>query len=225
MHRKLWKRIVQFGFRLLYNELAWTYDAVSWSVSLGAWREWQKSALSFIEGQAILEVGHGPGHMLAALEVEGRQPVGLDLSVNMGKLARRRTSAPLIRGRVEELPFVEAAFDSVFSTFPTEEILSPRALAAVHTVLKRGGRFVVLPEAHLIGSSPLHILIESLFHITGQRKGSFGIDNTIASPELPQWRGIRDRFETAGFELSVEHLRLPHSAITLLIGTKPVACA
>ena len=31
-----WRRLLQFGFRLLYREMAFTYDWVSWIVSLGA---------------------------------------------------------------------------------------------------------------------------------------------------------------------------------------------
>ncbi|MCB9446672.1 MAG: class I SAM-dependent methyltransferase, partial [Ardenticatenaceae bacterium] len=50
----LWKKLIRFGFRLLYNELAWTYDAVSWLVSLGDWRSWQQAALPFVLGPDVL---------------------------------------------------------------------------------------------------------------------------------------------------------------------------
>ena len=32
---KTWWSLIRFGFRLLYNEMAFTYDTVSWVVSLG----------------------------------------------------------------------------------------------------------------------------------------------------------------------------------------------
>jgi hypothetical protein len=44
----LWWRLVRFGFRLLYNEFAFSYDLVSKVVSLGAWRCWQQSALKHL---------------------------------------------------------------------------------------------------------------------------------------------------------------------------------
>ena len=79
MLMKLWFTLVGFGFRLLYNEFAWTYDGVSWLVSLGDWRRWQVAALPFIVGRDVLEIGHGPGHMLLALQNAGFAVVGLDL--------------------------------------------------------------------------------------------------------------------------------------------------
>ena len=80
MIRKRWQQLVRFGFRLLYNEMAWTYDMVSWSVSLGEWRLWQQAALPFVSGETVLEIGHGPGHMLLALQNMGVAVTGLDLS-------------------------------------------------------------------------------------------------------------------------------------------------
>src|SRR5512144_2064080 len=108
--------LLRFGFRLLYNELAWTYDFVSWSVSMGQWRAWQRTALPYLYGGRVLEVGHGTGNMLLDLLSLGFTPVGLDLSRGMGRIARRKLRrvsgtrapaaplAPLVRGRVEALP-------------------------------------------------------------------------------------------------------------------------
>lgn len=80
---KSWRWLLQLGFRLLYNELAWTYDGVSWLVSLGRWQDWGKVALPFIRGPNILELAHGPGHMQLALKSEGFQAYGIDLSPYM----------------------------------------------------------------------------------------------------------------------------------------------
>ena len=67
----VWQKLVSFGFRLLYNELAWTYDLVSWVVSLGHWRKWQTAVLDYVQGPAVLEIAHGPGHMLPLLHERG----------------------------------------------------------------------------------------------------------------------------------------------------------
>src|SRR5690606_30869240 len=42
----LWWRLVRFGFHLLYNQFAWTYDAVAFLVSAGEWHAWQRAAIS-----------------------------------------------------------------------------------------------------------------------------------------------------------------------------------
>lgn len=216
----VWKRLVRFGFRLLYNEMAWGYDAVSWAVSLGQWRSWQRSALAFVTGPRVLELGHGPGHMLAELCETDHQVVGLDLSPSMGKLARKRAPAPLIRGMAQELPFPSGSFDTVLSTFPTEYITSPKTLGAVNRVLKSGGRFIIVPEAHLTGSGPAQRVIEWLFRITGQRQGPFAVNEAGQWPDHDKWRPFQELFNEAGFRTRVERSRLPGSLATILIARK-----
>lgn len=70
----------------------------------------------------VLDVGCGTGLWLKAQT--GYFPgdhvrwVGLDLSVAMlGRAADKRTPARLVRGRAEHLPFVDASFDYVFSSY------------------------------------------------------------------------------------------------------------
>ena len=77
---RIWWGLVELGFRLLYNELAWTYDLVSWVVSLGAWRAWQRSALRFLAvppGSPVLELAHGTGNFQIDLRTAGLDPTGL----------------------------------------------------------------------------------------------------------------------------------------------------
>jgi hypothetical protein len=69
----LWWRLVRFGFRLLYNEMAFTYDAVSAVVSLGEWRSWQRAALNFLPPLSAPRAGAGARHgQLAARSAHGR---------------------------------------------------------------------------------------------------------------------------------------------------------
>ncbi|HDQ72603.1 MAG TPA: methyltransferase domain-containing protein [Chloroflexi bacterium] len=184
MTRRMWRRLLRFLFRLLYNEFAWAYDGVAWAVSLGQWRTWGCQALPHLRGARILELAHGPGHTLAAMVQQGLAPVGLDLSPHMGRLARRRLletgiasvpegelAAPLLRGRAQALPFRGACFDSVLATFPTEFIVDPATLRETARVLRPGGRLFVVVEARLKGHDLLSRLIEGLYVITGQRQG------------------------------------------------------
>src|SRR5262245_42103543 len=76
----VWMRgFLRWSYGLLYNQLAWTYDLVSWIVSAGQWRAWQRSALPFLPGRPVLEVAHGTGNLLLDLLSLGLEPVGLDL--------------------------------------------------------------------------------------------------------------------------------------------------
>jgi len=68
--------LVVSAFHLLYHEAAWAYDAVAAAVSLGQWRAWGAAALPFLPGPRVLELGHGPGHMLIALTAAGYDAAG-----------------------------------------------------------------------------------------------------------------------------------------------------
>jgi ubiquinone/menaquinone biosynthesis C-methylase UbiE len=170
---RLWWAFVRFFFRLLYNEFAWTYDFVAWVVSLGMWRAWGRTAIPHLQGKRVLELAHGPGHLLATMADQGLAPVGLDLSPYMGRLARQRLAkdglaVPLVRSRVQALPFRDGCFDSAVATFPTEFILHPATLRATARVLGTDGRLVVVAMARLSGRSMLARFIRWLYRITGQ---------------------------------------------------------
>jgi ubiquinone/menaquinone biosynthesis C-methylase UbiE len=218
----LWQKLVRFGFRLLYNEMAWTYDSVSWLVSMGDWRNWQQAAMPFVQGPNVLEIGHGPGHMLLALRQAGFRVVGLDLSPYMGRQAQKRLTheVPLIQGDVMALPLKTAVIETVLATFPTDYIVDPVTLLSVSRVLKENGRFVIVPEGHLTGRGPLNRFIEWLYTITGQRDGLFAVDETDNWPDHPVWQLVVERFTIAGFRLEMKQIHLRLSAVTILIAHK-----
>lgn len=218
-----WYRLVRIGFRLLYNELAWTYDSVSWLVSLGQWREWQQVALPFLKGHRILELAHGPGHMLVALRLAGYEVVGADLSPAMVRLAKNRLESlglqvPLVRAAAQDLPFAGSCFDSVLATFPAEFVAEPRSIASLYTVLRPGGRLVIVPEARLTGRDPLTAIVEWLYTITGQRQCFSG-----SKEPSTLWLGVAERFAQAGFSLSIEQVDLGRSVVTLILADKQAA--
>lgn len=223
--QKVWIKLVRFGFRLLYQEMAWTYDWVSWLVSLGEWRRWQATVLPYVQGQTILEIGHGPGQLLSSLQAVNFRMVGVDLSAQMGRMAQRRLKkfklpANLVRAKAQALPFKPAYFDTVLSTFPTDYIVDPDTLTAVYRILKVNGRFIVVPEGHLTGRGWLHRFIDWLFRITGQRDGAFSVDKAQNWPHPGVWEPFRQRFAAAGFNLQIEQIKLHRSVATVFIAEK-----
>ncbi len=176
---QLWWKLVRFGFRLLYNELAFTYDWVSWFVSLGSWRCWQRSALKYLappDAGRVLELAHGTGNLQLDLRGAGYKSIGLDLSPMMGRIAFRKLlrhseKSHLVRAQAQQLPFADSSFSAVISTFPTDFILAPETLREVHRVLVADGQFLIVPNGSLTGGDALAGLIEWLYKITGQREG------------------------------------------------------
>jgi len=173
MLRAVWRRFLRLFFRLLYNELAWTYDAVAWIVSLGQWRNWGQTTLSHLRGERVLELGHGPGHLLVALNERGFAPVGVDLSSTMGRQAKAElieagANVPLVRARAQALPFRAASFDSIVATFPTDYIVDRRTLSQVTRLLRPMGRLVVAASARFEGRGLRATFLSWLYEITGQ---------------------------------------------------------
>lgn len=220
---KIWFDLIRFGFRLLYNEMAWSYDLVSWAVSLGEWRQWQRASLPFVVGKRVLELGHGPGHMLLALQNLGYEVVGIDLSAAMGRQAQKRTqrTVPLVQATAVQLPFATAVFDTVLSTFPTNYIVQPETLTAVSRLLRPDGRLIIVPEGHLRGQNYVHRFIRWLFMVTGQGDAKqFAQEQNQAEANLLFWQPLQDQFTAVGLQLTVEWVQLPRSYVTVLVATQ-----
>jgi ubiquinone/menaquinone biosynthesis C-methylase UbiE len=211
----LWTRLLRLGFRLLYREMAWTYDLVAWVVSLGRWRAWTQLSLDHVQGPRILELGHGPGHVLVSLHERGHVPVGLDISPQMSRLAHqrlRRAGHPLrlVRAQAQALPFANEAFSDVVATFPTAYIVAPSTQQEIARVLQPNGNLVIVMGARLLGRDPLTRVIEWLYRITGQRE-SEDVDDWIAA------------FHQAGVSPSPLRVEMRGSQVFLLVGQKDPA--
>jgi ubiquinone/menaquinone biosynthesis C-methylase UbiE len=157
------------------------------------------------------------------LKSAGFHITGFDLSPYMSRMAQRRLrkaglDVPLVRGRAENLPFGAAVFDSILATFPAQFIILPETLAALHRVLRPGGRLVIVPEARLTGGGPLTRFIEFLFAITGQRQAGTGDHAPSAL-----WQRAGERFESAGFTVVIEQVKQEKSIVTVVIARKASA--
>jgi len=207
---------LRLGFGLLYHQLAWTYDLVSWTVSMGQWRAWQRTALPYLRGKLVLEIAHGTGNMLLDLVSLGFESAGIDLSPAMSRLAARKLRqrlgprewpVPQARASVFALPFATGSFQSLLSTFPTEFMVQPAAIAEFHRVLRRGGVFVCVPAAQITGPGLPDRWAAWLFRVTGQSAEGW-------------FAPVVDRYTAAGFAARVERVQLPRSTVTLIVAEK-----
>ncbi len=217
---KGWHSLVHLGFRLLYHEFAWTYDSVSWLVSIGHWQEWGKETLPFIKGNKVLELAHGPGHLQLALSSAGFQAYGIDQSPQMSRLARRRIIKEkiflnIVRGEAQNLPYCKLSFDTVVATFPTEFIVDSKTLKCIWRVLAPGGSLIVVVQGRLLGRGPIYRIIEWLFEVTGQRQAP-GQDPR----ETEMWMEVDKRFEEAGFSMEVKTIRTEDSEVIIVAAEK-----
>lgn len=140
----------------LYHELAGFYDLVSWMVSLGHWNRWRNTVLDYIAGPRVLEIGFGTGELQRALAGRGYNVYGLDVSPAMHRVAQKKlhrhgVQTFRVRGSALQIPFADATFDTILTTFPANYILDIETWQEVSRVLKHpgkgdaaAGRFVVV---------------------------------------------------------------------------------
>jgi ubiquinone/menaquinone biosynthesis C-methylase UbiE len=103
-------------------------------------------------GERVLDVGSGPGFLVASLAEAvgaGGAVRGLDRSAPMNAVARdligTRPWAGIDDGDASELPYPTGTFDAAVSTQVYEYVADvPRALSELRRVLRPGGRALVL---------------------------------------------------------------------------------
>src|SRR5438105_1151632 len=170
-------------FETLYKN-RYLYRFASTVPFAGQWRVWQRLVLTRITGHDVLELGCGLGDLLGDMIEAGYACRAIEQSPQMAEAARdtlRRRKlgekAWVIQASAQHLPFADASFDTVVSTFPSEYIYDPQTIAEVERVLRPGGRLIVVEGANLLPTGflqPLLVLMQMLVYgpsaVFGPRK-------------------------------------------------------
>ena len=124
-----------------------------YSVSDEGWFEWMARRLSLGEGDAVLDVGCGPGwfwHAAAPLLPDRLNLTLADQSAGMVREARERCGSlkqwrvTAVEADAVALPFADRSFDAVVAMHMLYHVPDQtRAIAEMHRVLKPGGRLAV----------------------------------------------------------------------------------
>jgi len=109
-------------------------------------------ALALLPGEAVLDVGCGPGYLtrdMAQMVGASGQVHGIDISAPMLEIARKRCAdnhwAQLHEADAQHIPLAEASMDASVSV--QVYLFTPdlkAALAELYRVLRRGGRSVIV---------------------------------------------------------------------------------
>jgi len=200
------KTFLRFFFHHLYHSLAWGYDLVAWTVSLGRWRDWCAAVIPHLPGGRILEVGSGPGHLAAKIASHGRCITGLDESWQMNCLAKRRyPTSKLLRSRAECTPFAAGSYEVLLATFPAPYLFTAPAAAEFDRILAPGGQMVALLAARPNQRTLAGWLIRVLFQITGETP-SANLEET----------GILNAYCALGFSVALEWITHPTADLLLM---------
>ncbi|HEY6541147.1 MAG TPA: class I SAM-dependent methyltransferase [Ktedonobacteraceae bacterium] len=170
-------------FETLYKN-KYLYRFASTVPFAGQWRVWQRLVLPRLRGHDVLELGCGLGDLLADMLAAGYHCQAVEHSPQMVAAARETlrhrkvgTNTTVIQGSAQGLPFSDASFDTVVSTFPSEYIYESDTIAEVFRVLRPGGRLIVIEGANLLPIGflqPLLVLIQMFVYgpsaVFGPRK-------------------------------------------------------
>ena len=162
MHRTV---VQQHFWQPVYNRFACAYDAVDWFTGNTTHRL-RRRILPFLPaaGSRLLEIGIGSGKL--HVELAPRYDMaGIDLAPGMVKLTRRRLSQQRLSSRLAvadayAIPWSDAAFDAVFSTFAFSAIPdAAHALDEMIRVTRPGGKVIVVDAGRAEdGNAMAHLL-------------------------------------------------------------------
>ena len=224
--------VLRFLFGLLYRNrtLYWLASTIPFA---GQWRVWQRLVIPRLVGADVLEVGCGTGTLLADMVEEGYRCSAIDqspamLAATRDELRHRRLpleETPVVQASAQRLPFADAAFDSVVSTFPTDYIYDPATLREIRRVLRPHGRLIIVLGATLLPTrlavAPL-VWFQSLVYGRSTRWAS---DSNVATdragaPQQKTSDPLASALAQAGLVPQADHVRGPFWEAYILIGDK-----
>lgn len=177
---------------LLYSRAARDYDLTAGGIGFEKQAAWLKSAVS---GNRVLDLCCGTGRYFD--QVNCPQIVGIDLSVEMLSIAKRRATyrTHLVLGSVSDLPFRPRIFNSIFSigSLGVHVPITTKLLGSLRTLLEDNGTLVFTSNS--MRAHWKQTLIRTLHDI-------FGIKPTRWYPFQPFSEskiGLRLKLSRAGF--------------------------
>lgn len=180
-----------------YDEYGPEWYDTYWAEKLDPWRAYHAWAMSRIDERwSVLDVGCGPGHLLAALANRRQKGivVGIDFSGEAVKHCTREGLAACL-GTAEHLPFGDKSFDVVTCLETLEHTEDPKAvLAECRRVARRSVIISVPPEMDI----PQH------------SHGKLTVEAWRALLDLPDPTHVPDDFPNVCWEIMVE----PHKFTT-----------
>ncbi len=142
----------------VFHSVAESYDVMNDLMSLGIHRIWKRIVVEFVrprEGHKILDLAGGTGDL--SLQIAPRvgdrgQVILSDINASMLTLGRDRmidhgllNNIDCVQVNAESLPFPNNYFDCITIAFGLRNVTDKaKALAAMYSVLKPGGKLLVL---------------------------------------------------------------------------------
>lgn len=225
--------------RAMFGRIAQRYDLMNRLVSLGrdrAWRRYAVTAAALRPDSRVLDMATGTGDLAfeALRQHPGLQVVGVDLTPEMIRVARRKAAAAgndlaLVVGDAMRLPFADATFDGVLTGFALRNVVDiPTAFVEMARVTGRGGRVSCL-EIAKPRSASFRRLFSFYFYrivpligalVAGQRMAYTYLPHSLTA--FPSPEEIAEVMKTTGWD-DVTYRRLTLGTSAVHSGTRQPA--
>jgi 2-polyprenyl-3-methyl-5-hydroxy-6-metoxy-1,4-benzoquinol methylase len=193
-------------------------------------------ALSPLEGRRVLDVGTGTGRAALALACRGAHVVGVDASIEMLRVARRRAAAAGAQVTFEDadaqaLAFADRGFDAVVCLRVLMHV--PDWRKALSELCRVSSGLVVFDYPALWSAAALHAAARSAAHLVNPRVEAYrvfthraiaaalaasGYRVTSAHPLFTLPIALHKRVNHASWTTSVEGV-LSRAGITRIVGS------
>ncbi len=159
-HEKSRHKIAQ-----MFDQIADRYDQTNRFLSLGQDRKWRKKLIKYLpklDSFFIVDLACGTGDQILALQNVNATFFGLDISMEMLKIARKKfkdnQKVKLMLGSALEVPLDDVCSDVVTMSFGIRNVNDPSlCIREISRILKPAGRALILEF-----SKPTNPLIRSL---------------------------------------------------------------
>jgi demethylmenaquinone methyltransferase/2-methoxy-6-polyprenyl-1,4-benzoquinol methylase len=210
----------------MFDRIAPRYDLVNQILTFGldaAWRRRAVALLGLPRGSRVGDLACGTGAFCVALERAGYAAIGFDIA--QGMLDRARTTAPLVRADILELPLANGSLDGVTCGWALRNVTDiDRCFAEMSRVLRPGGRAAILeiaapPNPLLRAAHGLYFnhVVPMVGGVLSDRAAYHYLPNSAAY--LPPGDELSRRLAAAGFR-RVHRRLLGFGATQLLTGTR-----
>lgn len=155
----------------MFDNIAFTYDKLNHTLSLGIDRLWRNKAIDTLKPfapQDILDVATGTGDfaILAALRLQPMRIIGADISEEMMKIAQQKVNQKVLERVISfqredcmKLSFKDHSFDAVTIAYGARNFENlDQGLSEIRRVLRIDGHLLLLELA-----TPNHFPMKQLF--------------------------------------------------------------
>lgn len=221
----------------IFNDIAPKYDLLNHLLSMNIDKGWRRKAMKYIgkdEKNRLLDVACGTGDFSIAASRSGvKQVTGIDISVNMIEIGRKKVLEAGLSDRIdlksgdsEQMEFPDGMFDVVTVAFGVRNFEHlEEGLKEMQRVLRPGGKVIIL-EFSMPEHFPMKQLYQFYFRhilptvggwISGNKDAYTYLPESVM--KFPQGRTFLDIMLRCGFENPIQR-KLSFGIASLYVGEK-----